>query len=240
MSKYVAFDLEIFNIIPEGETDWHKHRPLGISCAALYDGAETDLMYNRADKSQPMTPYQCSKLIELMIWYTEQDYQIVSWNGCGFDFDILAEESGMYKECAALALNHIDMMFHFFCVKGFPIGLDAAAKGLGLAGKTEGMDGAKAPEMWRAGEYNKVLDYLEQDVVTTYEVAVEAMKARRVPPKFITPRAGIPWTAKSGRSNFCKITQWLTVAEAMNLAEPNTSWMDAPWPRSKFTGWLNQ
>jgi hypothetical protein len=32
--KYLAFDLEIAQTIPEGETDWMAHRPLGITCAA--------------------------------------------------------------------------------------------------------------------------------------------------------------------------------------------------------------
>jgi hypothetical protein len=31
---------------------------------------------------------------------------------------------------------------------------------------------------------------------------------------------------------------WLTVREALELPLPNTSWMDEPWPRERFTGWL--
>jgi hypothetical protein len=34
MTKYLAFDIEIAQTIPEGETDWMAHRPLGITCAA--------------------------------------------------------------------------------------------------------------------------------------------------------------------------------------------------------------
>ena len=41
----------------------------------------------------------------------------------------------MHDLCSRVALNHIDLMFHFFCEKGYPLGLDAAAKGMGLPGK---------------------------------------------------------------------------------------------------------
>lgn len=34
MRKYLAFDIEIAKVIPEEETDWIAHRPLGITCAA--------------------------------------------------------------------------------------------------------------------------------------------------------------------------------------------------------------
>lgn len=34
----------------------------------------------------------------------KEDYTLLTWNGCGFDFDILAEESGMHEQCKALAV----------------------------------------------------------------------------------------------------------------------------------------
>ena len=43
------------------------------------------------------------------------------------------------------------MMFHFFCVQGYALGLDRAAKGMGLAGKLPGMTGALAPRYWAEG-----------------------------------------------------------------------------------------
>jgi len=39
-------------------------------------------------------------------------YGVLTWNGLGFDFVVLAEESGMLQECRALALSHVDMMSH--------------------------------------------------------------------------------------------------------------------------------
>jgi hypothetical protein len=31
---------------------------------------------------------------------------------------------------------------------------------------------------------------------------------------------------------------WLTVEAAGKLPLPDTSWMDEPWAREKFTGWM--
>ena len=36
--KYLAFDIEIANPLPEGIEDWTSARPLGISCAATLSG----------------------------------------------------------------------------------------------------------------------------------------------------------------------------------------------------------
>ena len=230
-NRYLAFDIEIFKSIPDGETDWKHHRPLGISCAATLCSDEPHpRLWHAADKSRPMNAEEVAALVQYMSALSTDPfdgYSITTWNGLSFDFDILAEESGLHAECAALALSHIDMMFHFFCLKGFPLGLDACAKGCNLPGKTEGMDGAKAPELWQAGEYDKVLEYVGQDVITTLHVA-----------QTVACQKGFDWTAKSGRLNSIRINEWKPVRECMTLPEPDNSWMSDPWPRSKFTEWM--
>ncbi len=230
--KFLAWDIEIFNEIPEGTTDWKALMPLGISCAAtlLSDEPEPKL-WHAADKSRPMNPDELGDLVNYLACHSVgmlADYTIVTHNGTSFDWHVLAMESQLVAECKDLAMNSIDSMFHFFCIKGYPIGLDAVAKGCGLPGKTEGMDGAKAPQMWQAGEYDKVLEYVGQDVITTLKVAQTVERQR-----------GFSWTAKSGRTNFVHIPGWRTVAEALTLPEPDTSWMSDPWPRSMFTEWMN-
>jgi hypothetical protein len=228
--KYLAFDIEIFNDIPDGTTDWKALRPLGISCAAtLASGEDRPELWHGEEKARPMNQVELREMLSYMAYAVNEGYTIVTWNGLSFDFDVLAEETGIHAKCAELAMNHIDMMFHFFCLKGFPLGLDACAKGCGLTGKTEGMSGAKAPQLWQAGEYDKVLEYVGQDVITTLAVA-EAVERQK----------GFDWISKKGRVNSIRINQWKTVAEALQLPEPDTSWMSDPWPRSKFTEWMNE
>ena len=213
-----------------GMSDWKRFRPLGITCAAaassdggLWNWWAHDDLGRFTDK---MSEAQCWSLVKKLALLVDEGYTLLTWNGLGFDFDILAEESADDMEiCSGLALNHVDMMFHFFASKGFPLNLDKASKGMGLPGKPEGMDGAKAPELWPTDPH-KVLSYCSLDAQGTLDLA-EAVD-----------NAGyLGWTAQSGRANTWHCDKWLTVKEAIRLPEPDNSWMSDPWSRSKFYGW---
>lgn len=232
-TRWLAFDLEIAKTLPDDFDDFKRYRPLGISCAALYsiDGELSLWVEKDADGhiSQQLTATSAVSLVEFLLAQSATGCRIVTWNGLGFDFDILFEESGGHPGCKELALQHTDMMFHLFCEKGYGLSLDKAAKGMGLAGKTEGMDGALAPRLWQQGEHQKVLDYLTQDVRTTLDLAVACEKQR-----------ALRWISNTGRLQELKLQRgWLAVKEALNLPLPDTSWMHTPWPREKFTGWLS-
>lgn len=192
---------------------------------------ETDFWFGKTpsgEYSSQMSVDESQELVAHLQNQVEAGYVIVTWNGLGFDFDILAEESGMVSECKELAVDHIDMMFHVFCLKGYPLGLDKAAKGMGLKGKPPGISGEMAPRMWAEGQYQEVLDYVKQDVKTLMELAHAIDMERH-----------LRWTSNSGRLQRLPLpSSWLTVREAMQLPEPDTSWMSNPWPRTKFTKWL--
>jgi hypothetical protein len=210
---------------------------LGITCAAtetddgvvkLWHGGEGTHEY-----APKMTPAQVGKLID----YLEQDGRpVVTWNGLGFDFDVVAEESffEMTRERVRnLALGHIDIAFQMFCEKGFMCGLDAAAKGQGVGAKLEGMSGAKAPIMWRKGRkaQDLTLQYVAQDASITAAVYRSILDKGLM--RWVTKRGGLgTWvpTIHDGRL--------LTCRECLDLPLPDTSWMDDPWPREKFAGWV--
>ena len=63
------------------------------------------------------------------------------------------------------------MMFHVLCRLGYGVSLDAAARGTGVDGKPEGMNGKLAPTLWAEGKREEVLRYVAQDVRTTLELA---------------------------------------------------------------------
>lgn len=233
-NRYLAFDIEISKPIPAGCTDWKTIRPLGISCAATLasDEAAPRLWYSTED-SKPSNSMTVDD-VRNMVWYlhymsTQQGYQIITWNGLCFDFDIVSEESnGLNELCIDMAKRHTDLMFHFFCLCGYRLGLDVAAKGMGLSGKTNGMNGAKAPDIWRAGQHQLVLEYVAQDVITTMDVAIAVENSKQ-----------IRWTSKKGRPNMVAIDKWLNVADAQKLPLPDTSWMDEPAKRTDFTDWMS-
>lgn len=235
--KFCALDIEIVKEIPEGE-DWKQHIPLGVSCAATICSREitADVWYPRkgslfapGDVGGAMNEHDISGLTQYLKLKESQGYEIVTWNGLGFDFQVLYIESkdDYYKQ---VAKNHIDIMYHILCVKGFPLGLDAVAKGLKLAGKTEGMHGDLAPKMWAEGieSRKKVLEYVAQDAVTTLQVA-EALDNNY---------GTVTWISKAGRYNSFQLRNLLPVKDTDTIPLPDTSWMTAPRSREEFLGWL--
>ena len=226
-NRYLAFDIETAKLVPENESNWKSHRPLGIACAAtlLADTDETILWRGR---SHQMTQEDAIELVEYLSAKAARGYTILTWNGLSFDFNVLAEESGRLDECRRLASAHLDLMFHVVCRLGYGVSLDAAARGMGLTGKPEGMTGALAPVLWAEGKREEVLRYVAQDVRTTLELATTCEAC-----------GSMHWISKSGNLRTMRLPRgWLTVDQAQELPLPNTSWMTDPWLRTTFTDWM--
>ena len=152
----------------------------------------------------------------------------LSWNGLAFDFDVLSEESELVEECRTLARNHVDMMFHVVCEKGFRVALKNAASGLGVQGKLAGVEGIDAPSLWASGQYDVITDYVAQDVRTTLGVALKSESQR-----------SFACTTRRGTLSSMPLSRgWLTVEVAARLPLPDTSWMSDPPSRPDFMSWL--
>ncbi len=233
--KYAAFDIETAADIAESAGSWAPYRPLGITCAAVFpeDDTEATVWQGKTPDGTPaprMSQSEARQLVRQLEKIVAEGYTLLTWNGLGFDFDILAEESGDLAECRKLAVAHVDMMFHVFCDRGFPVALDKAAEGLGIRGKPKGMSGYLAPRLWAQGRHDQVLDYVAEDVRIARDIALECEKKRR-----------FQWTTGRGKCSSMPLpVGWLTVAEAMRLPLPDTSWMSSPISRRRFTSWLGK
>ena len=233
--KYLAFDIEIAKVLPADVDDLKAYRPLGISCAALLaeDEDQPHLWYSSNPDGSPASKMCRQNLRELVDYLKRQvanGYTILTWNGLSFDFDILAEESGQLADCQQLAVDHVDMMFHVYCVKGFPVALDAAAKAISSGGKPTGIDATMAPQLWAAGDTDAVLNYVANDCKITLDVA-----------KISEKRKHFTWITRRGTESDVHLSagRWKIVQDVIRLPEPDTSWMSkAPWPRSRFTSWM--
>lgn len=231
--KYLAFDIETAKDVPGEDFDWRPHRPLGISCAAAFpaDANEPIIWHGKNADGSPtakMSKAEAEMLVQDLLKYVAAGYTILTWNGLGFDFDILAEESAIPAECKELVLSHVDMMFHVFCDRGFPVALDKAAQALAIPGKPPGMSGLLAPQLWAQGKFLEVLDYVAQDVRIALHVALKCDERRR-----------FEWITRKGtRSSFNLPRGWLCVRDANRLPEPDTSWIDSPMGRRQFLQWL--
>lgn len=231
--KYLAFDIETAKEVPGEDFNWKAHRPLGITCAALLpsDASEPIVRHGKSAGGAPaerMSTVEAASLVEELVRYVDAGCTLLTWNGLGFDLDILAEESGLPQQCRQIARNHVDMMFHVFCDRGFPVALDKAAQALAIKGKPAGMSGLIAPRLWAQGRHQEVLDYVAQDVRIALQVAAKCEQRRQF--KWITRRGG--------ESSMPLPHGWLTVERAMQLPLPDTSWMDRPLARSSYTKWL--
>ena len=225
---HVLFDLETELI--RGSLDLERHVPAITVAALLSSEGSLDLWYERdaaGDATGALLGREgAQSLVRSLEQHARDGDTIVTWNGAGFDFRVLAQASGMHEACVALSWAHVDMMFWLHCRKGFSVGLDRAARAAG-SGKTPGLSGADAPRLWDAGQYDEVMAYLEQDVRALQAVYEEAVRAR-----------GVRWQNTRGQLSIADGVL-CPVREAYGLPLPDTSWMRrAPWKREKFVGWM--
>lgn len=234
--NFCAWDIEIAGTL---------EHPEGITCAATYTsgGENAPMIYHGPTLiedgriTEVMLPSDLKRMLnDLRVW-EEQGYPIVSWNGVGFDWRVLASfmaDPQDKKLCATLALQGYDPGFHFFCAKGFMPGLNKVCRAMGVKGKLEGMDGVQAIEKWKEDRpaQELVLKYVQQDAIAT----ADAFRAIRGAGK-------ISWITRSERLRHWTPNdrQILKAGQALaSLPVPDNSWMDDPWTRDKFVGWIEE
>jgi hypothetical protein len=230
---FVAFDVEIAKPVPDGP-DILAHHP-GIACAAtaregdarasiLFDPSESPELFEPATKA--LTRDGSLRILAALEEAVGRGDTLVTWNGAGFDFRLLADETGRHADCARLALASVDMMFQVLCERGHPLSLDAALKGAALppkmtevtlrSGEAVHISGAEAPQYWQAGEFAAVAAY-----------AAVCQKSRQ-----------LAWVSQKGRPNQVYLrTGWLTVEQCLALPLPDTSWMTKPMSRDDVLAW---
>lgn len=234
MRRYLSFDIETSKVLPADIKDVLQYHPLGICCATAVaeDDATNSFRWHGWDinkrPAKQMTSNEAAKLVIDLMDLSEKGYTLLTWGGTGFDFDVLAEESGKVNECASLAKNHVDMLFHIFCLLGYFISLQKAADGMRLPGKKAGISGALAPSMWAEGQCEQVIDYCMQDAHLTLQIARQCEHSRQ-----------LTWITQRGTTRQLALSNgWLTVQEAYRLPFPDTSWITNPTSRDNIIRWL--
>lgn len=233
--KFASFDLEIAKDYQEGDYD------VPISCAACaLDSPANGKVIKRWEGIPFMNETEARKIVDDLIEIRKNDYTIVTWNGCAFDFRVLANACKDHKYtfwCGNLAMHHIDLMFYVVCHRGHFLGLDKALVGNGIKTKTHevtlkngqtitDMSGGIAPQMWRDGEYEAVKTYLDGDVERTLELAKVVFDTNR-----------LCWISNRGMLNRV-YGQPKSVTECFLIQKPDTSWMTNPPKREGFVSWI--
>lgn len=232
--QFAAFDLEIAKQTPEGASDLMVYAPLGITCAAVAVGGAPVRFWQGVPQ---LSQAQARELVAALQALVADGYTLLSWNGCAFDFQVLAQESGLRAECGQLALNHVDLMMIVTYAKGYRLSLEAALKGAGLPGKIKQLtladgrvvthSGAQAPALWASGEHEAVLTYLAQDVEQLLALGAA-----------VASKQSLNWTSSKGNPMSIKLKRIPTVRECARIPEPDTSWMSSPPTRAEFVAWI--
>jgi hypothetical protein len=244
---FVAFDVEIAKPVPDGP-DILAHKP-GLACAAiaregdggaaiLFDPGASPEYFEPATRT--MTREGAVKILEALDDAVRRGDRLVTWNGAGFDFRLLADETGRHADCVRLVMSSVDMMFQVLCERGHPLSLDAALKGSGLpakmdqvtlrGGESVHISGVEAPRFWQAGEYTAVAAYCAADAERTAALAAICQQSRR-----------LAWISQKGRPNEVYLRSgWLTVEQCLALPVPDTSWMTNPMRREDVLAWTKQ
>jgi hypothetical protein len=236
-NKYLAFDLEVCSW-PEEGSDWKSVRPLGISCVGFMGTGFTEPiihyagMMTKTPEPRAMTVEELQNTVQLLTEYPQNGYQIVSWNGLQFDWNVLVEEA-QWEPGKKLVYDHIDPLFQIFCTFGWPVGLQAVSEGLGLPGKMkDGVSGADAPRMWMDGTDDArwvVLKYVGKDAIATLDIMEVGTRTH-----------SLRWLSKKGKPYTMNFTSPKTVRECLALPEKDNSWMDNPIYRKDFYSWTQE
>ncbi len=230
--KMLAFDIEtsnVFNLQP-GE-DIEKYAPFDVSVAATQiAGGEDRLWFSAGPDGKPLVNLDRPRARELLRYLEEKQragYAICAWNGLGFDLQWIARAAGDVSTASRIARAMYDPMFQFFKLKGFPVKLAAVGKGLGIR-TTKSMDAADAPREWRAGNHQRVYDYVLGDVRMTNEIVSAIVRKRE-----------IAWITQRGTCSCVSVPRLRTVEDCLQDPMPDQDWMDSPIPQERFTAWLS-
>ena len=200
--KLLSVDIEISDVFELAKhEDMEKYAPFHISVAAtaIYSGLET-VWYSpkEAGSSEPalnMTREKAKELLQYLVDMQNDGFMICAWNGLGFDFKWIGHVAEDMKLAARVVLKSYDPMFQFFNQTGYPVGLAAVAKAMGIE-QEKSMAGADAPKQWRAGNYQAVMDYVLGDCQLTNLVALaieEYQQVRWIATKGHVRAIPMPW-----------------------------------------------
>ena len=196
---YVSFDIEIAKAdLKKGES-WEPYfSEMGITCAATLCIPGNRMMAWKPIEKDPEVPFRPKMdqdelivMAQYLVSQAERGNPPLAWNGARFDFRVLMEEAPEMKwDIIALSWDQIDPALQMMTDLGYATSLKAAAAGMGVEGKLEGMTGAEAPIAWTEGRERQdlVLEYVKQDVAAAHNVY-----------QAILEKGELRWTSGSGR-----------------------------------------
>lgn len=143
---------------------------------------------------------------------------LITWDGMRRDFPLLAAHDKV--RVSEIAVRHHSLAFDLFCRKGFPIAMDTICRSMNVEFFNDTPDWHTNPDdaIDTARAFLRSLLNLWDAVEVNGNV--------------------VQWLAKSGKAMTLNLGYWRSVAEAVELPQPDVTWMDKPMPRSDFLKWV--
>lgn len=228
--KLLSFDIEISDVFElQPYEDMEKYAPFHISVAATaIHGGEERLWYSEEGEGVPamnLTQQRAHELLEYLDEMQQKGFMVCAWNGLSFDLKWIGHHADDMALAARIALRSYDPMFQFFNQSGFPVGLAKVAQAMDIS-QEKLMDGADAPKEWRAGNFQKVMDYVLGDCQMTNLIVLAIQEARQV-----------RWVTGRGLISAKPMPRLKPVEEVIRDPGPDQSWMDTPILKAKFCEW---
>ena len=154
-----------------------------------------------------MTQEEAQVIVQDLVQAIYEGYTLLTWNGLTLTFPVLAKESGLEAKCLELASQHVDMMFHVYCIKGQYLDLTTAASGMSQALSPNPSVREDPYRIWAHSEHQQALVHLSIRLRTTVDVA-SSCENRKV----------LIWTNKRGGTQGMDLPAgWLTAPEAARV-----------------------
>ena len=229
--KILSFDIEIsdvFELAPGEDMEIHAPFHISVAATAIHGGEERLWFSENADGTPALnlTKQGAREMLEYLSQMQDEGIMICAWNGLSFDLKWIGHQAGNMELAAHIALKSYDPMFQFFNQKGFPVGLAKVGAGMGI-GQEKLMNGADAPKEWRAGNFDRVKEYVMGDCQMTNLIV-----------RAIQDAGEVRWLTNKGTVSRESMTHLKTAQEVINDPAPDQSWMDTPLPKSKFSQWV--
>ncbi|TFH10295.1 MAG: hypothetical protein E4H08_03920 [Candidatus Atribacteria bacterium] len=229
--KLLSFDIEISDVFELAkDEDMEIYAPFHISVAAtaIHEGEERPWFSENADGTPALnlTKQRAQEMLEYLAQKQAEGFMICAWNGLSFDLKWIGHQAENMELAARIALKSYDPMFQFFNQKGFPVGLAKVGAGMGI-GQEKLMNGADAPREWRAGNFDRVKEYVMGDCQMTNLIV-----------RAIQDAGEVRWLTNKGTISSEPMERLKTAEEVINDAAPDQSWMDTPLPKTKFHQWV--
>lgn len=253
LAPFVAFDLEMSGLLPQGEWPADGSSPVRILCAATARvGSKGEEPHVRtwhntaAAYSFPLPWMGAVDLCALLDYLWEavgRGETVVSWGGLSSDWRVLAAEIRDHSplhaaRCAVLARAHVDIAFAAATSLGGMMGLRAACAGMGLETKHPDSS-AMVPMLWAVGQGGFVLAHVAADALATAQVYAGMFQGGGQPQlSWLTARGTVatwyaPWLSDGGKARL------LTVDECLARPIAKTKYEVPPhMAREAQAGWL--